>query len=244
MKRTLRVRRGAGPSSRLERYSVDLGSRATLLDALEAIRTGAAPDLCYRHSCHHGSCGTCSVLVDGNEVLACLTNLDSLYDEAAATARAAAGGEGDVPVVEPLRVFEVVADLAIDPGRLFRAEPEGTTQLRESENRNGPDLPAGIDRHTRFEDCIECGLCISACPVMRLKPDSFMGPQALAALRRETFNRPERKAELLERAARADGVGSCDRHFDCSRVCPRGVYPGKHIELLRRELAASGERKT
>ncbi len=241
MRRTLRIRRGAGASSRLERYSVDLGSRATLLDALEAIRTGSAPDLCYRHSCHHGSCGTCSVLVDGTEVLACLTNLEALYDESAMAARAAAGGERDEPAVEPLRVFEVVADLAIDPGRLFRAEIEGTTQLRESENRNGIDLPAGIDHYTRFEDCIECGLCISACPVMRLAPDRFMGPQSLAALRRESINRPQRKDELLDRAARGDGVLACDRHFDCSRVCPRGVYPGKHIELLKRELAARGK---
>jgi succinate dehydrogenase / fumarate reductase iron-sulfur subunit len=247
MKRTLRIRRGKGASSRLERYTVDLDERATLLDALESIRTGSAPDLCFRHSCHHGSCGTCSVLVDGAEVLACLTNLEALYAEGPAAARAAArtataaatgGGESAEPIVEPLRVFEVIADLAVDPARLFRAEPEGTSQLRESESRDGAALPSGIDRFTRFEDCIECGLCISACPVMRATPDGFMGPQALAALRREIFNRKERKGELLGRAERSDGVVACDRHFDCSRVCPRGVYPGKHIELLRKEIAA------
>jgi succinate dehydrogenase/fumarate reductase iron-sulfur protein len=230
MKRTLRVRRGVGASSRLERYTVDLSERATLLDALETIRTGVASDLCFRHSCHHGSCGTCSVLVDGAEVLACLTNLDSLY-AAEPTAE---------PVVEPLRVFEVVVDLAIDPGRLFRAEIDGATQLRESESRDGSSHPAGIDRYTRFEDCIECGLCISVCPVMR-KGEGFMGPAALAALRRETINRKERKDELLARAAELDGVAACERHFDCSRACPRGVYPGKHIQLLRKEIEASGK---
>ncbi len=240
MKRTLRVRRGAGASSRLERYSVDLGGRATLLDALEAIRTGGESDLCFRHSCHHGSCGTCSVLVDGVEALACLTNLDSLYDEGPVAARAAAGGEGEEPVVEPLRVFEVIADLAVDPGRLFRAQVEGATQLRESERRDDTTLPAGIDHFTRFEDCIECGLCLSACPVMQARPDRFMGPQSLAALRRETINRAERKDELLERAAASDGTVACERHFDCSRVCPRGVFPGKHIQLLRKEIAERG----
>ena len=238
MKRTLSVRRGVGASSRLERYSVDLSGRATLLDALEAIRTGVEPDLCFRHSCHHGSCGTCSVLVDGKEVLACLTSLDSLYDEEQAAARAAAGGaEGAEPVVEPLRVFEVVADLAVDPGRLFRAQVEGATQLRASERHDEATLPADIERYTRFEDCIECGLCISACPVMQVRPDRFMGPQSLAALRRESINRVERKDELLERAAEGDGAAACDRHFDCSRVCPRGVFPGKHIQLLRKEIA-------
>jgi succinate dehydrogenase/fumarate reductase iron-sulfur protein len=238
MKRTLRVRRGVGTSSRLERYTVDLGERATLLDALETIRTGVAGDLCFRHSCHHGSCGTCSVLVDGAEVLACLTNLDSLYAEGPTSARAATAANPAEPVVEPLRVFEVIADLAIDPGRLFRAEVEGTTQLRESEPRDGASHPAGIDRYTRFEDCIECGLCISVCPVMR-EGKSFIGPAALAGLRRETKNREERKDELLARAAQSDGVTACERHFDCSRVCPRGVYPGKHIQLLRKEIEAT-----
>lgn len=225
MKKAIDIRRGNGGDSRIERFEVECDDRATLLDALETIRTGRAPDLAYRHSCHHGSCGTCSVCLDGREVLACLTPLASL-------------GDG-VPLVEPLEGFPVVLDLAVDPGRLFRAQVEGAAKLRPSETKAAAEVPAGIDAFLRFEDCIECGCCVSACPVTAGSPEeAFLGPAALAGLRREILVRPEREGELLDRAAAPDGVAACERRLDCSRACPRAVYPGKHIELLRRALAA------
>ena len=235
MKRRLRVRRGAGDAARLETYEVDMEDGATLLDALEYLRTGTAPDLAYRHSCHHGSCGTCSVRLDGREVLACLTLLAALAD-------------GDDPsIVEPLAGFEPVADLAVDPGRLFRSLPKHTAHVRASEWVDGEIVsgsesaaagrtPAGTERYVRFEDCIECGCCVSACPVSAAELP-FRGPAALAAIHREAINKPERRDEMMELASRDDGVGPCDRHLACSKVCPRFVYPGKHIELLRREIA-------
>ncbi len=219
MKRTIAVRRGAGSESRIERYEVEYDERTTVLDALERIRTGAAADLAYRHSCHHGSCGTCSVRIDGREALACLTPVASLT--------------GEAPLVEPLRCFDTVADLAVDPGRLFRSLPEGLSNLRRSEFSEERELPDGVEFFVRFEDCIECGCCVSACPVA---DGNFRGPAALAAARREAINRPGRASEMLAVAAQPDGVAACERHLECSRVCPRAVYPAKHIELLRREL--------
>lgn len=219
MKRTIRVRRGRGSSSRVEAYEVEYGERTTVLDALESIRTGGVRDLAYRHSCHHGSCGTCSVRVDGREVLACLTALSSL--------------EGQAPLVEPLAGFEPLADAAVDPGRLFRSLPEGATYLREAEFRE-VENPPGSEGRRRFEDCIECGCCISACPVTA----DFRGPAGLAAVHREELNRSDRAEEMRALAAAPDGVAACKRNLACSRVCPRAVYPAKHIELLRRELSA------
>jgi succinate dehydrogenase / fumarate reductase iron-sulfur subunit len=228
---------------RFEEYQVDMDARATLLDALEVLRTGAVPDLAYRHSCHHGSCGTCGVRIDGVEALACLTPLSSLPPGSR---------------VEPLRVFEPLGaggDLAVDPGLLFRALPEGSTRLRRSDGSPavpaaGPaaampadaapasapasdSAPAPAAAPVRFEDCIECGLCVSACPVC-IGGAPFMGPAALASLSRECANRPGRRPELHRRAAEADGVEACDRHFACSRACPRGVAPGRHIQGLRK----------
>lgn len=263
MIRKLSIYRGHGETGRFETFEVDLGPQATLLDALEYLRTGKVQDLVYRHSCHHGSCGTCSVRINGQEKLACLTPLESLYTDGKDT-------DSDIPKIEALLAFEPIADLAIDPGRLFRSIPEGITHVRESEWINGKPVapgkdsptvhPSGIDKYERFEDCIECGSCVSACPVtardwpagfgsavVKLEqggpvlmplPDTppFIGPAALAALHRETINKSERREELLAVAAQTGGVNSCERHFECSRVCPRGVAPGKHIELLRREI--------
>ncbi|HPE90313.1 MAG TPA: 4Fe-4S dicluster domain-containing protein, partial [Spirochaetales bacterium] len=89
------------------------------------------------------------------------------------------------------------------------------------------------DGRARFEACIECGLCVSACPVAV----PFIGPAALAAVNREREKRPELAAAMLAVAAAPDGVGPCGRHLACSRVCPQSVFPGKHIQLLRNALA-------
>ena len=41
------------------------------------------------------------------------------------------------------------------------------------------ETPEGIDAYRRYEDCIECGLCVSACPVV-VTAERYVGPAALA----------------------------------------------------------------
>ena len=41
-------------------YRAAVTETTTLLEALEELRAKQVPDLLYRHSCHHGSCGTCA----------------------------------------------------------------------------------------------------------------------------------------------------------------------------------------
>jgi len=221
MKTTLRIARGDG--SDFEEFAIEAEEGMTLLDALETIRGNRDPGLRYRHSCHHGSCGTCGARVDGCEVLMCLTPLGSL-------------GPGPV-VVESLRKMGAMGDIVVDPSPLFSAMPDGTSYRRRSEIAHRAMLP-GDGPHLRLESCIECGLCVSACPVPVDRP--FAGPAALAAADRDREERPEREASALAFAALPAGVAACDRRFACSRACPRGVAPGRRIENLRRSLAAQG----
>jgi len=240
MKQSLRIKRGTDEDVLYYVYEVDLPSGSSVLDALEYIRTGSVPDLMYRHSCHHGSCGTCAVRINGKEVLACLTKLEDFA--------------GTVPTIEPLAAFKHDKDLVVEPGSLFRRLPKDATKLRISEwvggeiHRDSSEeafqaRPGGIEHFVRFEDCIECGACISACPVTQqswaeepLSANPFMGPAVLAAIHRESINNSERRQEMLELAKLPNGVAACEKHFDCSRVCPRMVAPGKHIEQLRKEI--------
>ncbi|HTX74119.1 MAG TPA: 2Fe-2S iron-sulfur cluster-binding protein [Rectinemataceae bacterium] len=199
-------------------YAVDGSRFRTVLDALEWIRGGVEPDLRYRHSCHHGSCGTCGALIDGVERLMCLSVLAEL-------------GPGPV-TVEPLRKMDELGDIAVDPQPLFREIPDSFGYVRESELPH--ELPREDGRpYARMENCIECGLCVSACPVR----EDFAGPAALAAADREREERPQNRDAALAFAARPEGVAACRRHFACSRVCPLGVYPGRRIENLRKSLA-------
>ncbi len=214
--KTLRIRRTEG---HIDEFVVTAGRYTTLLDGLEEIRSGDDRSLVYRHSCHHGSCGTCGALVNGERVLACLTRLAELPA---------------VSVVEPLSPFPLVADLAVDPRALYERFPPDAGYLRPSEVNPGAGVPDEIAGYTRFENCIECGLCVSACPVQR----AFVGPAALAAYGRELEKHPERGGELLRQIDTADGVWACDRALACSAICPLGVAPARHIAVLQRKARA------
>ncbi|MBU0926754.1 MAG: 4Fe-4S binding protein [Spirochaetes bacterium] len=249
----LRIRDGAT----IRELRAEAAPGRTVLDMLEAARSGGAAVPAYRHSCHHGSCGTCGAVVNGLEALMCLT---SAADLAAPRPRLPGGpavppeldDDGAVVVtLEPLSKMSVVSGLAVSPGPVFAGIPAGVSYLAavedggraplppdpEGARAEGGGGPADDSRwrpagRARFEACIECGLCVSACPVAV----PFIGPAALAAANREREKRPERARAMLDAAARPDGEGPCGRHLACSRVCPQAVYPGKHIQLLRNAL--------
>jgi succinate dehydrogenase iron-sulfur subunit len=208
----------AGQGPRYDEFRVPVGPRTTVLDALLAIRRDQDPSLTVRHSCLHGSCGTCGVRVNGREVLACLTRLDGL---------------GDPVVVEPLAGLPVMGDLVVDMEGLYRRlEPAGRPLVRAGEGAR-PE-PEELER---FEDCLECGLCLSACPVAG--DPRFLGPAALAAAERVLAEpRGADPAAILGWVDDAHGAWRCHAAFECSAVCPAGVDPGGAIMRLRRRLLA------
>jgi succinate dehydrogenase / fumarate reductase iron-sulfur subunit len=211
-----RISRGGPGEERTESFEVPCDAYTTVLDGLEYIRTRIDATLMYRHSCHHGSCGTCGMVIVGEERLACMTNVQAL--------------ESEVVSVEPLPMFEHVGDLAVEPAGLFDDFPTDAGYRRQSEFNRFALVPEEISAFERYENCIECGLCVAACPVT----SNWMGPAALAAYNRELEKRPERREEILDAVDVERGVWSCERHLRCSAVCPTGVYPAKHIALLQR----------
>lgn len=209
-------------------YTVPVQNHTTVIDALEWIRYNLDETLLYRHSCHHGSCGTCGMIINGNQALACTTRVLDLVE--------AGENAGAAPTVEvsPLQTMRHIADLAVDPTSLFSDFPANASYLRESEANRGSEVPAEIARFVRFENCIECGLCVSSCPVITIRV--FTGPAALSAYNREIEKNPDRAGELLSEIDTERGVWGCDRHLECSRVCPTGVYPAKHIVQLQKKI--------
>ncbi len=243
----LRVRNGGGYAE----FRVDAEPGRTVLDLLERLRSGGRSVPAYRHSCHHGSCGTCGAVINGVEALMCLTKAADLAEPRARLPGGPAlpperdDGGAVVVTLEPLSKMTIVSGIAVEPGPVFAGIPDGASYLRTESAEGRADLPldpdgAAVhsgawrpDGRTRFEACIECGLCVSACPVAV----PFIGPAALAAVNREREKRPELATAMLAVAAAPDGVGPCGRHLACSRVCPQAVFPGKHIQLLRNALA-------
>ncbi len=209
-------------------FEAPVRRHTTVVDALEWIKSHLDGSLMFRHSCHHGSCGTCGMIINGERRLACTTNVMELLGDSAETDGTA------VVEIRPLQTMKHIGDLAVDPTPLFRDFPVAAGYVRPSEANKGSLVPTEIERYERFENCIECGLCVSSCPVISLR--GFMGPAALAAYNREIENRPDRAKELLPQVDTEEGVWGCDRHLACSAVCPTGVYPAKHIAVLQRKI--------
>lgn len=216
---------GAQDNPHFESHEVSVGDRASILDALFAVQRTAAPDLAFRFSCRVGMCGSCAMVVNGREQLACSTLARTV---------------GPTLRIEPLRNLPVVRDLAVDLAPFFGA-------YRKTEPHFTPraDLDAGAfyplphaSREWRAlnhqPQCIDCGACYSACTLVTLNP-RYVGPMALhRALALIVDPRDGRRRERLEIVTREDGAFRCHTLGNCRDVCPRGISPTQSIQRLKR----------
>lgn len=216
-------RRPGEARPRVEEFMVTAGPDTTLLDALREIRSHQDQSLTLRYSCCHSSCGTCGMRMNGREVLACITRL---------------GEAGPGPIlVEPLDNARVEHDLVVDMKDLYDGlEPAHRPLIRQDDQLVGLAGPGDGPQFERYEDCIECGLCVSACPIAAADA-RYLGPAALAAAWR-TVQEP-READTGQVLAWVDdeqGCWRCHASFECTEVCPSGVDPAGATMALRREL--------
>jgi succinate dehydrogenase/fumarate reductase iron-sulfur protein len=202
-----------------------------VLDGIERIWAFSDRSLTFRHACHHSTCGACGMRVNGVEKLTCITTIRSVTRD---------GGQIRV---EPLRNFPIVSDLVVDMGQFYRRLDEAlfdqVAPLEQAILGYEEDPPEG-DQYERLVDCIECGCCVSACPVALTTP-AYLGPAVLAAVQHTVKDRPE--PSLLDYADHGDGAWRCHSAFECSAVCPSFVDPGWRIMDLRKRLVASRIRK-
>jgi len=218
--RVFRFKRG-DERPHYETFDVPTIARTTVLDALRWIQIHRDRTLALRHSCLHASCGTCGIRVNGREALACVTPVRDLGREI---------------MVEPIANLPVLTDLVVDMRELFARFPEEHALVRESEFLPEADAPEGIESFERYEDCIECGLCLSACPVV-VTAERYVGPAALAWAERVVEEpRGADVANLLAWADDPDGVWRCHAIFECTAACPSNVNPAARIMSLRGTL--------
>jgi succinate dehydrogenase / fumarate reductase iron-sulfur subunit len=158
--------------------------------------------------------------INGREALACMTGV----------AEASRGGR---PIrLEPLRNLPLVGDLLVDTRAVsIGIERVGLPMVRPADD---PSAQREADPPpTQFVECIECGLCVSACPVAGTD-GRFVGPAILAAVG-GAAGAPEDviSQAALDQAHDEHGLWRCHAAFECSDVCPSGVDPGRRILVLR-----------
>ena len=234
-------------SPHYDTFVVQVADSAFVIDAIDAVWATHDRSLTFRRACHHSSCGSCALRINGVEKLPCVTRLTDVWD-------------GHNPLrLEPLRNFPIVSDLVVDVSGFFQrmsaatmtitrdAEPFLPVSVDDLDDRLQPtvvELPDNLTRFNRFENCIECGICMSACPTMAAD-DKFWGPAGLAAIARasQKTDDPQEKAHLLALADGEHGVWRCHSAFECLEACPQAVDPVGKIMELRRELTAQRFKK-
>jgi succinate dehydrogenase / fumarate reductase iron-sulfur subunit len=225
-----RRKEGDDPAEqRYDTFDVAVGPRSTILDALVAIRRTQDATLTFRHSCFHASCGTCGMRVDGREGLACVTPVPA----------------GDEVVVDPLGNLPVVSDLVVDMDAFYvdHFGEAGRPLVRTSAEIPGAATAEGIEELERYEDCIECGICLSACPIAGSDP-RYVGPAALAAAWRVVEEpRGLDPGPVVRLMDDEHAAWRCHLAWECSEACPSGVDPAGAIMRLRRSATAARARR-
>ncbi len=218
-------RKGEQPPH-FQSFQLEVDPDEYVLDGVERIWAFHDRSLVFRHACHHSTCGACGMLVNGVEKLTCITPIRSVTSN------------GGKVKVEPLRNFPVISDLSVDMSTFYTRMEE--TCAPQVVPVRGSALPyeKGLfeqadPAYERLADCIECGCCISACPVAVTTPE-YQGPAVLAAAQ-QAFSLTGH-AGLLEKMDGADGVWRCHSGFECTAVCPSNVDPAWRIMDLRRKV--------
>lgn len=222
---TLRIlrRKGDGPTH-WQDYKMEVDPDEYVLDAVERVWAFHDRSLTFRHACHHSTCGACGMVVNGVEKLTCITPIRSVVQN------------NGILKVEPLKNFPVISDLVVDMSPFFLKMEETCASHVVPVEKAGldyEDQDTQDGQFVRLVDCLECGLCISACPAANTSA-SYLGPAPLAAIHQALKQSPN--AAVLTLADSENGIWRCHSAYECTAVCPSNVDPAWRIMNLRRRV--------
>ncbi len=210
---------------RFQEFPYATEEKKSILEALMDVRNEQDCTLSFRYSCREAICGSCAMVINGKFDLACRTELQSL--------------KSSLIVIEPLPNLEIQKDLVVDMEpfweALYAIQPylHSEEEMREKGYRIEDKE---MERIFQYINCILCGCCFSACPVVS-RDERYLGPAALAKLYRFVKDPRDKRPFCNWSSVNTEGgVWGCDTVFRCNEVCPKNVRPADGIEALRRKL--------
>ncbi len=217
-------RQKTGQPAHFDAFPMEVDPAEYILDVIERIWAFNDRSLTFRHACHHSTCGACGMRVNGIEKLTCITPIRQITHN-----------NGRVRI-EPLRNFPILSDLVVDMGEFYlRMDDAKFAQVLPLDEACLPFEKKQQGRtdgnFERLADCLECGMCISACPVALTTP-AYLGPAVLAAAQ-QTFTQTN-DAAMISLTDQQDGVWRCHSAYECTAVCPSNVDPGWRIMDMRK----------
>jgi succinate dehydrogenase / fumarate reductase iron-sulfur subunit len=198
-------------------------SATTMLDVLLRIQREQDSTIAFRFACRVNMCGSCGMVINGKEKLACKTNVSDIP----------AGSE---ITLRPMNHFPVIKDLVVDMDGHFKRF-ENTLGFFEPKDdspepaRIAPDAPEREEMRLAT-DCISCGCCVSSCTMVNYHED-YAGPAALTrAYSLLADTRDGLFAQRLEAALTS--CHECRTEANCTEVCPKGISPTRAIKYIQR----------
>ncbi len=226
MKRyTFRIRRHdpeATPAERWDTFEVEMSPTECVLDALIRIKDTLDSTLAFRRSCAHGICGSCAVMINGKNALACQSLIKYLPRKI---------------TLEPLPALPVIRDLVVDMEPFFKANEPMMPYLVNNESppeRERLQSPEEQKKTLESVTCIMCSCCTNSCPTFWYDR-KFPGPSALLKAYRFTFDSRDRAGdERLAGITGPHGLWRCHSVYNCVETCPKQIDITRHIAELKR----------
>ena len=214
-----------GGAGHFDRFELDIPApeTTTILDVLLRILKEQDNSLAFRYACRVNMCGSCGLVINGQEGLACKTNVSHLPPNQDITIR-------------PLNHFPIIKDLVVDMSSFFEKYEDALPFFEPDKKRDEPwlikpDDPKRVDIGMST-DCIACGCCVSSCTMVN-HHEGYAGPAALN--RAFTLLADVRDDLFVPRLTRAlDSCYNCRTEFNCTEVCPKQISGTRAIKYIQR----------
>lgn len=224
----MRIKPGQEKEKYYSEYVIEEKPRMTVLLLLDEIKETMDSSIYYEAVCRSSICGSCAIKINGQPKLACKTQIVSLPQEI---------------VLEPLDFFPLIKDLAVDKSGFFKELNEKLeTWTHQNKGFDGREenmtdkLAAELYERER---CIECGICVSACPAASYgdKFISASGSQKALRFFLDPRNKDKLAIEKLSNILASDeGLWGCHGIGACENFCPKEIPLTRQLAESRRTI--------
>ena len=212
-----------GKEFRWQTYEVPLERKGmTVLDGLFWLVDNHDDPPAFRYTCRSAVCGSCAMMINGKNRLACKTQISTLKN----------------PVkIEPLPGLEVIKDMVVDMRPFFSGYELVKPFLIRKSGTPEKEILQRIAEREKIDEptiCIMCAACSTSCPIY-WSDNHYIGPAALLkAYRFIVDSRDNGRKEHLEIVKSESGVWRCRTSFRCTDCCPKNIQITKRIQELKR----------